>query len=328
MRTHLSSNAVAGACLVSLVALIGMSSPANAQSYPDKPIHLISPSPPGGGTDTTARLVANKVTELTKWQFVVDTRPGAGGNIGLNIGAKSAADGYTLVMGETSNLTVNQYLYKHPPLDPEKELTPVSLIGRGALVFVVRADKPYKTLGDVVAASRKSQMSFASSGSGTVGHLVTESFKKKSGAQFLHVPYKGAGPAMTDLLGGQVDVYFASLTAALPMVKTGKLKALAVTSTERIPSLPDVPTLAESGFPGLDYYVIYGLVAPARTPAAVVSALNREVNRALKTPELKVGLMDRGVEAMPMTPDEFGAYLTKERARWRVVVKDSGATVD
>jgi tripartite-type tricarboxylate transporter receptor subunit TctC len=328
MRKSLRQNVLSVVRLTSLVALVSTTFVVSAQTFPDKPIHLISPSPPGGGTDTTSRLVANKVTELTKWQFVVDTRPGAGGNIGLNIGAKSAADGYTLVMGETSNLTVNQYLYKNPPLDPEKELTPVSLIGRGALVLVVRADKPYKTLGEVVAASKKTQMSFASSGSGTVGHLVTESFKKKSGAHLLHVPYKGAGPAMTDLLGGQVEVYFASLTAALPMVKTGKLKAMAVTSTERIPSLPDVPTLAESGYPGLDYYVIYGLVAPARTPAAVVMALNREVNRALKTPELKDGLMDRGVETMPMTPEQFGEYLAKERARWRVVVKESGATVD
>ena len=301
---------------------------AQAQSYPDKPIKIISPSPPGGGTDTATRLVTAKVTELTQWVFVVDTRPGAGGNIGLAAGATAQADGYTLVMGETSNLTVNQYLYKSMPVDPEKQLAPVALIGTGPLVLVVQASKPYRNLGEVVAAAKQSPLTYASSGSGTVGHLVSESFKRQSGVQFIHVPYKGAGPAMTDLLGGQVDIYFSSLTAALPLVQSGKLKALAVTSAARVAALPGVPTLIEAGYPGLDYYVFYGVVAPARTPTAVVQTLNREIDRALQTSELQKALADRGIFTQPGTPEAFGEFLKKERTKWQKIVRESGATVD
>lgn len=313
--------------ILSIIAL-GLGTAAWAQSYPDKPIKIISPSPPGGGTDTATRLLTTKVTELAQWNFVVETRPGAGGNIGLAAGATAPADGYTLVMGETSNLTVNQYLYKSMPVDPEKQLVPVALVGTGPLVLVTLATKPYRNLGDVVAASRQNGLTYASSGSGTVGHLVSESFKKQSGASLTHVPYKGAGPAMTDMLGGQVDVYFASLTAALPLIQSGKLQALAVTSAKRVDALPSVPTLIEAGYPGLDYSVFYGVVAPARTPPAVVTALNREFNRALQTADLQKSLADRGVLIQPGTPESFGAFLQKERAKWQRIVRESGATVD
>ncbi|QHI98491.1 tripartite tricarboxylate transporter substrate binding protein [Xylophilus rhododendri] len=318
----------AAALAATLAIALVFCSAARAQSYPDKTIKIISPSPPGGGTDTATRLVTAKVTELAQWNFVVDTRPGAGGNIGLAAGATASADGYTLVMGETSNLTVNQYLYKSVPVDPEKQLAPVALVGTGPLVLVVGAAKPWRNLADVVAASKQNGLTYASSGSGTVGHLVSESFKKQSGAQLIHVPYKGAGPAMADMLGGQVDVYFSSLTAALPLIQSGKLKALAVTSAARVEALPNVPTLIEAGYPGLDYYVFYGVVAPARTPAAVVSALNREINRALATPDLKKGLADRGVFTQAGSPEAFGEFLKKERSKWQKIVHESGATVD
>ncbi|MGJ7491527.1 Bug family tripartite tricarboxylate transporter substrate binding protein [Variovorax sp. ZT4R33] len=301
---------------------------AQAQAFPDKPIRIISPSPPGGGTDTTTRLVTAKVTELSQWGFVVDTRPGAGGNIGLAAGAAAQADGHTLVMGETSNLTVNQYLYKSMPVDAEKQLTPVALIGTGPLVLVVEASKPYRNLDDVIAAAKKHPLTYASSGSGTVGHLVSESFQKQSGVQFIHVPYKGAGPAMTDLLGNQVDIYFSSLTAALPLVQAGKLKALAVTSAARVAALPNVPTLVESGYPKFDYYVFYGVVAPARTPATVVQTLNREFGRALQTAALQKALAERGIFAQPGSSEEFGKFLSKERVKWQRIVRESGATVD
>ncbi|WP_420227710.1 Bug family tripartite tricarboxylate transporter substrate binding protein [Pigmentiphaga litoralis] len=241
---------------------------AQAQAFPNKPIKMISPSPPSG-TDTTARLVTANVTELTKWEFFVDTRPGAGGNIGLAAGAAAPADGYTLVMGETSNLTVNQYLYKSMPVDQEKQLAPVALIGTGPLVLVTEAGRPYRTLKDVVETAKKTPLTYASFGNGTVGHLVSEGFQKQSGARFLHVPYKGAGPAMTDLLEKQVDIYFASLTAALPLVQTSKLWALAATSATRVGALPNIPTLIESGYPDFDYYLFYGVVVPVRTPADV-----------------------------------------------------------
>lgn len=313
--------------ILSIVAL-GLGTAARAQSYPDKPIKIISPSPPGGGTDTATRLLTAKVTELAQWNFVVETRPGAGGNIGLAAGATAPADGYTLVMGETSNLTVNQYLYKSMPVDPEKQLVPVALVGTGPLVLVVQATRPYRNLADVVVASKQNGLTYASSGSGTVGHLVSESFKKQSGASLTHVPYKGAGPAMADMLGGQIDVYFSSLTAALPLIQSGKLQALAVTSAKRVDALPSVPTLIEAGYPGLDYYVFYGVVAPARISPAVVTALNREFNRALQTADLQKGLADRGVLAQPGTPESFGAFLQKERAKWQKTVRESGATVD
>jgi tripartite-type tricarboxylate transporter receptor subunit TctC len=311
-----------------LAVTMAMVLTAQAQVFPDKPIRIISPSPPGGGTDTTTRLVTAKVTELNQWGFVVDTRPGAGGNIGLAAGAAAQADGYTLVMGETSNLTVNQYLYRSMPVDPEKQLTPVALIGTGPLVLVVEASKPYGNLSDVIAAAKKHPLTYASSGSGTVGHLVSVSFQKQSGVELVHVPYKGAGPAMTDLLGKQVDVYFSSLTAALPLVQSGKLKALAVSSASRVAALPNVPTLIEAGYPGFDYYVFYGVVAPARTPVAVVRTLNRELGRALQTAELKTALAERGIFTQPGTPEAFGQFLTKERIKWQRIVRESGATVD
>ena len=300
-----------------------------AQAFPDRPIHFISPSPPGGGTDTTARLLAGKMAELAKWQFVVENKPGAGNVIGLDYGAKAPPDGYTIVMGETSNLVSAQFLYKQLPLDPEKDVAPVALVGKGTLALVVPAAKPWRSVADVVAASRKGDLSYATSGNGTVGHLVTASWGKHSGAKLVHVPYKGAGPAMTDLLGGQVDLYFSSLTAAAPMIRSGKLRALAVTSPQRNADFPEVPTLIESGYPGMDYSVFYGVVAPAKTPPAILATLGREVNAALARPELRAALAERGVEVSTTpTPQDFQAFLARERAKWGQVIRETGATAD
>jgi tripartite-type tricarboxylate transporter receptor subunit TctC len=299
-----------------------------AQSYPDKPIRFVAPSPPGGGTDAMTRLVAHKLAELSQWQLVVDNRAGAGGNIGLDFTAKAPADGYTIAMGESSNLTINPYLYKKLPFDPVKDVAPVALVGTVPLVLVVPASRPFDSLASFVAASRKKQLVFASSGNGTVGHLVGETWRRALGVDMLHVPYKGAGPVMTDLVAGQVDSHFASLPAALPLVKGGKLRALAVTSARRLPSLPDVPTLIESGYPGFDFHVFYGVVVPAATPKAIVARLNSEINRALEASDVRAGLAERGVEASPGSPEQFGAFLADERAKWARAVKESGATVD
>lgn len=295
---------------------------------PQRPIRLIAPSPPGGGTDTVSRVVASKVEQIAKWQIVVETKPGAGNNIGMDAGAKSAPDGYTLVMGETSNLAVNQFLYKKLSFDPVQDLAPVALVGTGALVLVVRTESPYGSFQSLVAAAKDKQISYASSGNGTVGHLVAESVRTATGAGLLHVPYKGAGPAMTDLLGGQVEMYFASLTSALPLVKAGKLRALAVTAASRLPALPGVPTLAESGMPGGEYYVFYGVVAPAKTPANVVAALNQKINEALSGPDVQSNLREKGIEVQPGTPAQFRAFLDNERRKWAPLVKASGASVD
>lgn len=309
-------------------AAMAVSPVAHAQSFPTRPIHLVSPSPPGGGTDAVARLVAQRLSDVAKWTTVVDNMPGAGNNIGLRFGAKAAPDGYTLVMGETSNLAVNQFLYKNLDFSPAKDLVPVALIGTGPLVLVVRTESPYLDLGAVVKAAKTKGLTYASSGSGTVGHLVAESVRAASGGAMLHIPYKGAGPAMTDVLGGQVDLYYASLTSALPFVKSGKLRALAVTSDKRLDALPGVPTLIESGFPGFAYYVFYGVVAPAATPPAVVELLNKQITQSMDANEVRSSLVERGIFPQPGTSGDFARFLKLERDKWGPIVKSSGASAD
>jgi tripartite-type tricarboxylate transporter receptor subunit TctC len=314
--------------LLAALALAELPVAAQAQAWPDKPIRFIVPSPPGGGTDSLTRLLANKLGETLKWQMVVDNRPGAGGNLGLDIAAKATPDGYTIVMGESSNLAINPYLYRKLPFDPAKDAAPVALLGTVPLVLVVSANAPFDSLKALVDASKKKQLTFASSGNGTVGHLVGEMWKRAVGSDMMHAPYKGAGPVVIDLVGGQVDLHFASLPAALPLIGSGKLRALATTSAERLPSLPNVPTLVEAGFPGFDYYVFYGVLVPAGTPDAIVGKLNTEIDRAIEAPDMRKNLAERGVDVRAGTVQQFDAFLAKERAKWSVAVKESGATVD
>ncbi|GEP56899.1 Bug family tripartite tricarboxylate transporter substrate binding protein [Reyranella soli] len=314
--------------LLAALALAELPVAAQAQAWPDKPIRFIVPSPPGGGTDSLTRLLANKLGETLKWQMVVDNRPGAGGNLGLDIAAKATPDGYTIVMGESSNLAINPYLYRKLPFDPAKDVAPVVLLGTVPLVLVVSANAPFDSLKALVDASKKKQLTFASSGNGTVGHLVGEMWKRAVGSDMMHVSYKGAGPVVIDLVGGQVDLHFASLPAALPLIGSGKLRALATTSAERLPSLPNVPTLVEAGFPGFDYYVFYGVLVPAGTPDAIVGKLNTEIDRAIEAPDMRKNLAERGVDVRAGTVQQFDAFLAKERAKWSVAVKESSATVD
>ena len=311
-----------------LLTIAAYATIAAAQSYPDRAIRLLVPSPPGGGTDGISRLVASAVGEAEGWTIVVDNRAGAGGNIGMDAAAKSAPDGYTIVMGESANVAINPYLYKSLPFDPAKDVVPVALAGTVPLVLVVSSASKIDSVAALVSEARKRKLSFASSGNGTVGHLVGETFKRAAGIDYLHVPYKGAGPVMTDLLGGQVDLHFASLPAALPLVKSGKLRALAVTSPKRAPQLPDVPTLAESGFPNFDYQVFYGVMAPAGTPSDRVARLNAAIERALATPALREKLTGIGVSVQPGSPEDFGKFLAGERRKFADAVKASGATVD
>ena len=311
-----------------LLTIAAYATIAAAQSYPDRAIRLLVPSPPGGGTDGISRLVASAVGEAEGWTIVVDNRAGAGGNIGMDAAAKSAPDGYTIVMGESANVAINPYLYKSLPFDPAKDVVPVALAGTVPLVLVVSSASKIDSVAALVSEARKRKLSFASSGNGTVGHLVGETFKRAAGIDYLHVPYKGAGPVMTDLLGGQVDLHFASLPAALPLVKSGKLRALAVTSPKRVPQLPDVPTLAESGFPNFDFQVFYGVMAPAGTPSDRVARLNAAIERALATPALREKLTAIGVSVQPGSPEDFGKFLAGERRKFADAVKASGATVD
>ncbi|QHI98980.1 tripartite tricarboxylate transporter substrate binding protein [Xylophilus rhododendri] len=302
---------------------------ANAQSgFPNQPIRLVVPFPPAGGTDTLTRLVMNEVTQATQWNFVIDNRPGAGGNIGLDMVAKAKNDGYTLGSGQTANLAINPSLYSKLPFDPLKDFAPVALLASQPVVIVVRADSPLKNVADLKAKALKDAVNMASPGTGTVGHIAGEMFARRAGIKFTHVPYKGAGPAITDLIGGVTDIYIATPPSVIQMIKAGKLRALAVTSAARIPALADVPTVAESGYSGFVAEDWKALVAPAGTPEAVIHQLNVAVNAALKKPAFITRMQEEGTTARGGSPAELGAFIKTENQRWGAAVKASGAKAD
>ena len=313
--------------VVAAPALLGAPAMA-ADAYPSQPIRLVVPFPPAGGTDVLSRLVFNKVGTATHWTVVVENRAGAGGNIGLDSVAKARNDGYTVGMGQTANLAINPTLYPKMPYDAVKDFAPVALVAAQPVVLIVRQDAPYKTLADLVAAAKTKQLSMASAGTGTVGHLTGEMFMRRAGIKALHVPYKGASPALTDLMGGQTDFYFATPPIAMPMLKAGKLRALAVTSAKRVALLPNVPTVAEQGYAGFQAEDWKALVAPAGTPADVIARLNAEVNKALKDKETITRLHDEGSEPRGGTPAELATFIKSENSRWGAIVKESGARVE
>jgi tripartite-type tricarboxylate transporter receptor subunit TctC len=320
--------AISVAAAIALQTLAGAMAPVRAQDYPTKLIKLIVPSPPGGGTDTLARLVGAKLTETLKWQIVADNRPGAGGNVGLDAAAKAPADGYTIAMGESSNLTINPYLYASIPFDAAKDLAPVVLVGTVPLVLVTSSSSQFDSLAAVVAAAKAKPLFFASGGNGTVGHLTGEIWMRRAGVTLQHVPYRGGAQAVADVMGGQVDLNFASIPAAASLIEAGKLRALAVTSPKRTAELPSVPTFDEAGFQGFTAQVLYGVVAPAGTPPAIVERLNVEINRVLQAPDFKANAARSGVEVRGGTPEEFAAFLKDERDKWSRAVAASGARVD
>ncbi len=304
---------------------------AQAQAaYPARPIKLIVPFPPGGGTDLIAREVAAKVASLQGWTLIVENKPGAGGNLGVDSVAKSSADGYTLVLGQTSNLAINPTLYSKLPYKPEKDLAPIALVASAPLVLVVAGDFPFKTLADVVAAAKAKAgaLNYASSGSGTVSHLAAEQFQKAANIKLTHVPYKGASQGATDLLGGQIEMYLSSIPTLIGYIKSGKMRALAVTSSERSSDLPTVPTIAESGFKGFEAVTWFGIVGPAGLSPEVVAKLNTAVNRALESPDVKKKLGDQGSDVLGGTPEKFAALIRHDIVRWGRIVKDSGAKVE
>jgi len=315
-----------------VLALAGsiLSGGALAQAWPAKPIRLIVPFPPGGGTDIIARETSQRVAKATGWTFVIDNRPGAGGNLGVDAVAKSPADGYTIVIGQTSNLAINPTLYTKLPYDPQKDLAPIVLLANAPLVMVTGPGTPYKSLADAVGAARAKpgQINFASPGNGTVAHLTSELFQRAAGVKMQHIPYKGAAQAMTDVMSGTVDLYMSSVPTLLPHIKQGKVRALAVTSARRVDDLPDVPTINESGFKGFDAVTWFGLLAPAGTPKEVVARLNAEFNKALKMPELAKRLSDEGADPAGGTPEQFAALIKDDIPRWGKVVKESGARID
>lgn len=323
--------ACAGAALLGLMAAAMPAGPAFAQAdYPSKPIRLIVPFPPGGGTDMIARAVAQKMAEQNKWNVVVDNRPGAGGNLGVDAAAKAAPDGYTLVVGQTSNLAINPTLYPKLPYKPLKDLAPVALLSSSPLVMVVPANSPFKTFADVVAAAKKQPdgITLGYPGNGTVAHLAGELAENAAGIQLRHVPYKGAAQAMTDVMSGQVELYMSSIPTLLGQVRNGKLKPLVVTSPRRSAQLPDTPSLAESGYKGFDAVTWFGVLAPAGTPAPIVGKLNQAINEALKQPDVAEKLRSEGGEVLGGSPEQFSQLLKTEIPRWGEIVKRSGASLD
>ena len=316
------------AILASLLAVFSLTS--LAQSWPAKPIRMLVPFPAGGGTDIVARDVTNKLTTSAKWNFVVDNKPGSGGNLGIDTAAKAPADGYTLVVGQSSNLTINPTLYSKLPYNPLTDLSPIGLIGHAPLVLVVASNSPYRTLADVVVAAKAQPevLNYATSGNGTVAHLATELFQREAGIRLTHVPYKGASQGLTDVIGGQVQLYMSSVPTLLGHIRNGKLRALAVTSLQRVDDLPLVPTVAESGYKGFEAVTWFGVLGPARLPATLVGSINSELNKALNSPDLRKKLEDQGLSVTPDTPEQFAKLIRTDIQKWGRVVKESGARAD
>jgi tripartite-type tricarboxylate transporter receptor subunit TctC len=301
-----------------------------ADTYPSKPIHLLVPFLPGGGTDIIGRELSHQIATTTHWNFIVDNKAGSGGNIGVDSAAKSTPDGYTLVIGQTSNLAINPTLYSKLPYDPAKDLTPIALIGSSPLALVVAANSPFKTLADVVKAAKANPgaVNFATSGNGTVAHLATELFQKEAGIKLTHIPYKGASQGVMDVIGGSVQLYMSSIPTLIGQIRNGSLRALAVTSSKRVADLPEVPTIAESGYKNFEAVTWFGLLGPAKLPPDIVAKLNAETTKALRSPELQKKMRDQGVDLTPGTPEQFGALIRSDMAKWGKVVKESGAKVD
>lgn len=316
--------------LLSFIALALAFTLAQAQPYPAKPLHLIVPFPPGGGTDILSRLVATKLTEVSKWTVVADNRAGAGGTIGITEAVRSAPSGYEMVMGQKDNLVVAPWLYKNLSYDPTKDLVAVAHVAYTPVVIVTRSESRFKTLADVVNAARAAPdtITFGSPGNGTTIHLAGEIFNTAAHIKMRHVPYKGSNPAMMDVLAGNVDLMVSSLPSAMGQIKSGKLRALAVTSAKRSSSLPEVPTVAELGYKDFDVATWYGLFMPAGTPKEIVTTVNAEVNKLLATPEMKAAIIAQGAEPQAMTPEQFSTLLKTDYLKWKTIVEASGARIE
>jgi tripartite-type tricarboxylate transporter receptor subunit TctC len=316
--------------ILAALALAGLAASVMAQDYPSRPIRLIIPFTPGGGTDFLSRVVGNKLSEALKWTIVLDNKPGAGGNIGLETAAKSPADGYTMVMGQTDNLMINPWLHSNLPYDPIKSFAPIAPVADSPLVLVVSAQSQFKTVADVVAAAKANpgKLTLASAGNGTTGHLAGEVFQKAAGIKIQHVPYKGSAPALADLMGGQVDMSLPSVPSAQSLIRSGKLRAVAVSSAKRTPGLPDVPTIAEAGYKDVDVSVWYGLFVPAGTPQPIVARLNSEVNKALQASDVREKIADQGASPLGGTAEDFAALMKRDYAKWERIVKESGTKLE
>jgi tripartite-type tricarboxylate transporter receptor subunit TctC len=311
-------------------ALVGAQTLAVADDYPSRPITLVVPFPPGGSTTVMARNVADKMSVALGQQIVVENRGGAGGTIGTRSVVKAAPDGYTILLGYTGTLAIAPSMYAHPGYDPRKDFAPIGMIGAAPNVLVVHPSLPVHSLAELIKYAKASPkpLQYGSPGVGTVNHLAGEYLASETGMKLQHIPYKGNGPALGDLIGGHIPLMFVPIPVALGNVKAGNLRAIGVTSAKRSSLLPDLPTLEEQGVPGFDVALRYGLVAPAGTPPAIIARLNKELNAALALDDVKKRLANEGAEALPGTPAAFAADIDKEAAKWGGLVHKLGLKVE
>lgn len=316
---------------LSLLVSLALVLPAHAQgTYPDHPLRIIVPFPPGGPADVLARLAGDQLSQSFDQAVVVENKPGAGGNIGMELGAKAAADGYTLILAPVGNLTVSPYIYSRLPYDPQRDFAPVTVLAAFPNILVVNAAVPAKSVRDLIALAKAKPgtLNFASPGNGSGAHLAGELLKRMAGVDLVHVPFNGVAPAMNAVLAGDVQIFFAQTSAALPQLKSGRVVALGVASLKRIDAAPELPTLAESGLPGFDVTSWYSLVVPARTPPDRVARIQTTLARAFAKPEVREKIAGLGAEPVADTPAEFASLLQTESARWRQLAREANIHAD
>jgi len=313
-----------------LVAALAVAGPALGQPYPAKPIKLIVPFPPGGGTDIVSRHVAKQLSESAGWTIVVENKAGAGGTLGLTEAARAAPDGYTIVMGQADNMVVAPALQKNLAINPAKDLAPVMQVAASPFLFMSAAGSKYANLNDLIAEAKAApgKVSYGSAGSGTFTHLVMELLQQRGGFTMVHVPYKGATPAMADVIGGHIPMAALSIGSGMSGIQGGKLRGLAVTSLKRSPALPEVPTLDELGFKGFEANGWLGILVPNGTPPDIVARLNAEFAKAMQSAELRKTLLATGIEARTGTPQEFAALIARETGTWHKIVETAGIKAD
>jgi len=316
------AHALAGAALL---AAAPHAPSAQAQWQPTKPIRMLVGFAPGGGTDATARPIAQKLSEALGQQVIVDNRPGAAGNIATEIIINSNPDGYTILMGTIAALAINPSLYGNLPFDPEKGLAPIIQAVDSTNILTLHPSVPAGSVKELIALAKQKSLNVGSSGVGGTGHLALELFDYMAGVKMTHVPYKGGGPAMIDLVAGNIQLVFATAASAVPQIKAGRVKGIAVTTIKRSQLVPDMPTISESGLKGFDANNWYGLLAPAKTPRPIIDRLNAETTKILNMPDIKTILFNQGLDVAPGTPEQFAAYIKSERAKWAKVIKASGA---
>jgi tripartite-type tricarboxylate transporter receptor subunit TctC len=316
--------------LIAVAALLAISTPVRAAEYPSRPVTLVVAFPPGGPSDVLARIVGKKMEQLLGAPFVIENRPGAGGNIAAESVARAAPDGYTLLMGNNSILATNESLYKHLNYNPEKDFIPITLIGTQANILVINSDVPARSLKELIALAQAQpgKINFASSGYGAAAHLAGELFKSEAKIDIVHVPYKGAAPALQDVIAGHDQMMFATAASVIGHIEGGRVRALAVTTLKRTQVLPDLPTMDEAGLKGFDASTWHGLVAPAGTPPQVIAKLYDAAVKALHDPDVQASLGKLGVDIVGDMPQEFQAYIKSEIPKWTAIVKASGATLD